>query len=204
MKSKKCSQCEIDKSIDLFSPNGDRLRSNCKECQAKKRYQHVSLNKEKVLEQCRESNKRNRDKILAKKKVYHLENKEEILYKHKEYYIKNKELILLKVEEYRKKYPEVYRASNAKRRAATNGAVCTVSSNDIKSLKEHYLYCCAYCGCETNKDNPLHIDHMIPLSKGGQHVIDNLLPACRSCNSKKFTMGWDEWCNKIGFTIWKE
>lgn len=199
METKICSQCKLEQFVDCFSPNGNRLRSNCKTCQANKRRIHVSLNKDKVLEQCRISNKRNKDKIASKKKIYHLENKEVILQTHKEYYIKNKDLILLKVEEYRKKHPEVYRASNSKRRALIAGAECKVSSDDIKSLKEVYNYCCAYCGCETDKDNPLHIDHMIPLSKGGQHIIDNLIPACRRCNLIKFNMAWNDWCEKIGF-----
>ena len=28
-------------------------------------------------------------------------------------------------------------------------------------------------------------DHVIPLSKGGQHIKENIVPACPSCNSKK-------------------
>lgn len=204
METKICSQCKLEQTIDCFSPNGNRLRSNCKTCQSSKRKLHVSLNKNKVLEQARVSNKRNKDKILSKKKAYHLENKEIILQNHKEYYIKNRELIILKIEEYRKKYPEVYRASNAKRRAATYGASCQVSATEIKKIKEDYNYCCAYCECATDKNNLLNMDHMIPLSKGGQHVIENLLPSCRSCNLKKSAMDWDDWCKKIGFSLKKE
>ena len=29
------------------------------------------------------------------------------------------------------------------------------------------------------------LDHVTPLSKGGAHVIENLVPACRPCNSSK-------------------
>jgi 5-methylcytosine-specific restriction endonuclease McrA len=41
---------------------------------------------------------------------------------------------------------------------------------------------CVYCG---HSDVKLTMDHVIPISKGGLHTKDNIVPACRSCNSKK-------------------
>lgn len=40
---------------------------------------------------------------------------------------------------------------------------------------------CQYCGSEFN----LTIDHVIPLSKGGQDTWENLVTACLSCNNMK-------------------
>lgn len=34
-------------------------------------------------------------------------------------------------------------------------------------------------------DNAAILDHIVPLSHGGQNVVDNLVTACRSCNSSK-------------------
>jgi len=56
---------------------------------------------------------------------------------------------------------------------------------------EEYNYRCAYCGCELNSDT-ITIDHQIPLFRGGTNYIDNLVPACRSCNSKKHTKTAEE------------
>ena len=42
---------------------------------------------------------------------------------------------------------------------------------------------CFYCG----KEKPLRRDHKIPLSRGGSNYIENILPACHSCNSRKYT-----------------
>jgi hypothetical protein len=41
-------------------------------------------------------------------------------------------------------------------------------------------YTCAYCG-----DVATEVDHVYPKSKGGEDTLDNLVAACRSCNSRK-------------------
>ena len=41
---------------------------------------------------------------------------------------------------------------------------------------------CAYCG-ET--DTPLQKDCVQALSSGGRYTLDNIAPACRSCNASK-------------------
>jgi 5-methylcytosine-specific restriction endonuclease McrA len=43
-------------------------------------------------------------------------------------------------------------------------------------------YTCQYCGRRTHD---LTLDHVIPRSKGGQHIWENLAAACRSCNHRK-------------------
>ena len=39
---------------------------------------------------------------------------------------------------------------------------------------------CQYCGAAAE-----NIDHVIPRSRGGQHVWENVVAACRPCNSRK-------------------
>ena len=45
-------------------------------------------------------------------------------------------------------------------------------------------YTCQYCGRRA-PEFPLHVDHIIPWSKGGKTEIKNLLTACRECNLGK-------------------
>lgn len=48
---------------------------------------------------------------------------------------------------------------------------------------------CWYCGVklslERGKKNRMTLDHVIPKSKGGTSDLDNLVPACRWCNTGK-------------------
>ena len=41
-------------------------------------------------------------------------------------------------------------------------------------------YTCQYCG-----DRAESIDHVIPRSRGGRHVWENVVAACRRCNARK-------------------
>lgn len=45
-------------------------------------------------------------------------------------------------------------------------------------------YCCQYCGIQPGK-NHLTVDHVIPRSKGGLTVWDNIVTACAACNQRK-------------------
>ena len=49
-----------------------------------------------------------------------------------------------------------------------------------------YNYRCAYCG----RRCALTMDHVISLSKGGDHLIKNVVPACTECNSRKGVKLW--------------
>jgi len=41
---------------------------------------------------------------------------------------------------------------------------------------------CAYCGAS---DRPLQRDCVQPISRGGRYTLDNVVPACGSCNASK-------------------
>ena len=51
---------------------------------------------------------------------------------------------------------------------------------------------CCYCGSEDN----LSVDHLIPRIKGGADQSDNLILACRVCNSSKQGRDMLEWMKK--------
>ena len=41
---------------------------------------------------------------------------------------------------------------------------------------------CAYCGVT---GEPLQRDCVLAISRGGRYTLDNVVPACRSCNTSK-------------------
>jgi 5-methylcytosine-specific restriction endonuclease McrA len=81
------------------------------------------------------------------------------------------------------KNPEKGIAKAERRRARkANAPINDFTATDWQEMKAHYGYRCVYCG---KKFQRLTQDHIIPLSAGGSHTKSNIVPACRSCNSKK-------------------
>lgn len=61
-------------------------------------------------------------------------------------------------------------------------------------LKLAFSDSCCYCRSQLD----LTLDHLIPQFKGGKHSSDNLVVACRSCNSSKKALDFLEWMAKKG------
>jgi hypothetical protein len=51
---------------------------------------------------------------------------------------------------------------------------------------------CIYCGEKLVVAKNFSIDHIVARNNGGNNTIENLVPACRSCNSAKRTRDLDE------------
>lgn len=65
------------------------------------------------------------------------------------------------------------------RKAGIIGVAHTLAQWEF--IKEKQGYLCYYCG----KRKKLTRDHIIPVMKGGSDSMENIIGACRGCNSKK-------------------
>lgn len=73
-----------------------------------------------------------------------------------------------------------------KRRAITRGALGReVTPEQWDERKYEFGGRCAYCN---ERAEVLEMEHMDPLSCGGIHDMDNIVPACRECNASKYTL----------------
>ncbi|MFE7198513.1 HNH endonuclease [Microbacterium oxydans] len=75
-------------------------------------------------------------------------------------------------------------------RKLANG-VHAVSDRDIARLIDRFGGRCAYCPAPI--DVSFHLDHIVPLARGGHHAIGNLAPACPGCNLSKGKLLLTEW-----------
>jgi 5-methylcytosine-specific restriction endonuclease McrA len=142
-----------------------------------------NANKEYSSQKSLEWRTKNKEYELQKKREYYLSHKEQFSEYGKKRYEEKREEIIARINTYRKSHPEVYAALGHKRRAR----LASVEINDFTKedwfiIKFAYNSCCAYCGKYLER---LTCDHIIPLAKNGNNTAANIVPACRSCNSKK-------------------
>jgi 5-methylcytosine-specific restriction endonuclease McrA len=58
--------------------------------------------------------------------------------------------------------------------------------------------CCVYCGATAEESgSPLHLDHVVPRSLGGEDTPDNLVTACRACNCARHDMSLAQWSRYV-------
>jgi len=68
-----------------------------------------------------------------------------------------------------------------KRRRRLNLVVNDLTADEWAALKAAW-HGCAYCGAT---DGPLQRDCVLAISRGGRYTVDNVVPACASCNTSK-------------------
>jgi len=121
---------------------------------------------------------------------YYDTNRRMLQRKSREYYLKFPEKRAAVTKHWLSRNPDKITHYSSSRRARERNAEGTFTIRQWNFLKTLFNHRCAYCGCKPKR---LTKDHLIPLIKGGRHSIDNIVPSCVSCNSKKnssTSMSW--------------
>lgn len=90
---------------------------------------------------------------------------------------------------YQKKFYLKYKESGKKRavdlnrRARKKNAIGVITKDVINIVVQSHNGNCFYCGKHVGQNG--HIDHFIPLSRGGTNLVSNLRLSCKKCNSAK-------------------
>ena len=183
---KTCSKCRIEKLISEFWKKANRpdgLRSACIDCEKADAEIWRKANPDYQKNHYQE----NKEQILARMKRRRIAHPEFHRTASKHYAEKNKEKIAKMNSDWVRNNPEKNRTKRARRRAselAAKGYVVTP-----KEMGELYRRNCIYCGSMEK----IEIDHVIPLSRGGNHSIGNLVPSCQYCNRSKGSKTIMEW-----------
>lgn len=100
-----------------------------------------------------------------------------------------------KIYKWRREHKELVQSWVSKRKAIQLGAIIGDNAQIvelIQSIKTNRRTRCYYCGKSLYR-KPFHMDHIVPLSRGGKHSIENLCVSCPMCNCKKGSRLISEW-----------
>lgn len=175
---KSCCRCKSILSLTSFNKdkqNKDGLQRRCRLCN-----REVNQLDYQKHQQSR----------LQKDAKYRAENPEKTKKAIKKWATNNKEKLAQSSREWFKKHPEYSAHLRHNRRAMKlQNGVYKITSIEYKKL---YAKECIYCGAK----GKIHLDHVIPISRGGTHSIGNLVPACASCNTSKGKKFITEWLHR--------
>jgi hypothetical protein len=162
-----CPTCRLEKNANEFGTNTqskDGLRNECRDCRNVKARRRYATDPD-----FRES-----ESIRAA-----------------QIYIKDRDRLLNRSKKWSKDNPEKKIGQRHRRVARLHGQIIfDVPINFIEILRERQNNMCAYCSIESEK---LTVEHMLPISRGGKHRMDNIVLACTTCNFSKHNKTLEEW-----------
>lgn len=162
-----------------------------KQSQARKRR---AKNPDRYRDQRKKRFEADPDKFRIQARQHRNKNPE----KHKEYerrrYAKDKDSRKEVVRQWRKNNPGRVRELRLEYEERSKNARGHATATQINARIEYYGGMCAYC-----KETPFeHLDHAVPLARGGTNWPANLYPACAECNTRKHTMSASEFRRRLG------
>jgi hypothetical protein len=177
-----CTKCDEEKLLSEFYKDSSKpsgYRRQCKVCTLGSQKNYRAGNK---------------DKIKARNKAYYDKNKKSVLSKNAAWKSANpdymdswREANREHLREYQRTYQkdnyDYYLDKNAERRARI-AAVQVEGSISRSEVFERDSGICYLCNEQVDPNN-WHLDHVVPISKGGPHTYDNVRVTHPSCNLSK-------------------
>ena len=211
MELKHCYCCKRDLPLDSFNKNKskkDGLATECKECGKVKSKKYRDNNTEKLKEQKKEYYQENKNRIIENVQEWQSNNQDLVKQYKKKNYEENKDKYhenanlryhteegKLKHQVRMKRYSQTEKGrltnvtKRARRKNKSSQLPSSLTVEDWISCQNHFEHKCCYCG----KELKLEQDHFVALSNGGEYTKNNIVPACKSCNSSKNNDDFFEW-----------
>ena len=134
---------------------------------------------------------KNKDAIASRMKSWREANAESIEEYNLEWREKNRTHIQKYSQDYHSGNPQVKRVSENKRRAQKRRSKGAFSWEDVERLYILQVGMCVYC--EADLSDKFEIDHITPLSRGGDNSAENIQLTSPPCNRGKHAKTHDEY-----------
>lgn len=188
---KTCTQC------GEWKPFGDFVRSkrnldghgeSCLECKRIRSQAYYQANKAKVIARTLAYNRAHPEEWKAAAKRYKTAHRERLLPEVRAHSAawrtKNRDKDRAASLRWSRANKDRVIANVQRRRARIVGNGGSYTSQEWRNLKAQYDHRCLRCG-KQEPEIALTVDHVIPISLGGQNTISNIQPLCEFCNKSK-------------------
>ena len=219
----RCKECRIEDSKLYREKYPDKIKKNRQENYKehrleyrKRAHKHYCENKEKIKNKTKQYYQDNLEKIKPKQRKYYEANKGTIKKQAKKWKQNNplkikksalkyrqghKSLMKKLRQQWEQNNPQKVRMKLEKRRTLKQNLLATLSIEAWRETIKHFSSRCVYCGKELT-DKEITQDHIIPITKSGHYISQNIVPCCLVCNSSKGNKDWEEWYKEqIFFSI---
>lgn len=182
----------------------------CKPCKRAYNIAYIVDNADKKKAITRAWRKKNKENVRKHSRTWRAANPEKAIENHRAYYEANKEKVksavakyqsenMEKIKSWRKANPEKLKAIRQNRRARELNAPGTHTSADIRELFTLQKGKCPVC--KTSINDGYHIDHVMPLARGGSNDKLNLQLLCQPCNNQKHAKHPIDFMQSKGFLL---
>lgn len=193
---KRCPGCATVKPRDAFGLSKrepDGLQTRCKECRRQHRVENraaisakrkaaYAANPDAQRARSRAWYEQNRERGRESRRAYNLKHRERQREKAAAWYRDNKERHMELTRSWRAANPHKRRDLEQSRRARAGSYF--VEHVDRLIVYEAFGGLCGICGDAVDRER-FDIDHVVPISRGGEHSYANVQPAHPRCNQSK-------------------
>lgn len=207
METKKCYRCKnkilaTPEYFDRDKNSKDGLSGACKQCTKEYNAKRYQEKKDKIKVMNREYYDNNKEKY---KELFE-KNSREYYQTHKERYKNRNDKYRVDNIEYYRDYFRTYFIDNpdkkveleTRRKERMDKLPFTLTGEQWRYIKSSFNNCCAYCR-KTEEDElkennrQLSQDHFISVVNYGGYTLENMIPACTTCNCSKHDKDFFDW-----------
>ncbi len=170
-----CVECLRDRKAALHAANPEKARAA--------RSAYHKANREKYRAAHAAWYQANRERVREYGAAYYKADPEKARARVAAYQKANPEKVRARAAAWRQENPEQCREQKRNRRARKRGADGTCSAAEAAAIRVVQQDRCAFCRVKLKGAG--HLDHIVPLARGGSNWPRNLQWLCQPCNTSK-------------------